>query len=114
VNGWLHTGDVGYFDGDGYLTLVDRIKDLIMRGGENAYPKEIESAIYTNPEVSEAAVVGDPTPCTASAVVGRPNPVYGECRWHSSCRGTAMTPRRRVFDNTSAGCLRSTNCQTSC
>jgi len=102
VNGWLHTGDVGYFDGDGYLTLVDRIKDLIMRGGENAYPKEIESAIYTYPEVSEAAVVG------------RPNPVYGECRWHSSCRGTAMTPRRRLFDNTSAGCLRSTNCQTSC
>lgn len=102
MNGWLHTGDVGYFDGDGYLTLVDRIKDLIMRGGENAYPKEIESAIYTYPEVSEAAVVG------------RPNPVYGECRWHSSCRGTAMTPRRRVFDNTSAGCLRSTNCQTSC
>ena len=102
MNGWLHTGDVGYFDGDGYLTLVDRIKDLIMRGGENAYPKEIESAIYTHPEVSEAAVVG------------RPNPVYGECRWHSSCRGTAMTPRRRVFDNTSAGCLRSTNCQTSC
>jgi acyl-CoA synthetase (AMP-forming)/AMP-acid ligase II len=102
VNGLLHTGNVGYFDGDGYLTLVDRIKDLIMRGGENAYPKEIESAIYTYPEVSEAAVVG------------RPNPVYGECRWHSSCRGTAMTPRRRVFDNTSAGCLRSTNCQTSC
>jgi len=102
VNGWLHTGDVGYFDGDGYLTLVDRIKDLIIRGGENVYPKEIEPAIYTHPEVSEAAVVG------------RPNPVYGECRWHSSCRGTAMTPRRRVFDNTSAGCLRSTNCQTSC
>jgi long-chain acyl-CoA synthetase len=102
VNGWLHTGDVGYFDGDGYLTLVDRIKDLIIRGGENVYPKEIESAIYTHPEVSEAAVVG------------RPNPVYGECRWHSSRRGTAMTPRRRILDDTSAGCLRSTNCQTSC
>jgi long-chain acyl-CoA synthetase len=66
VDGWLHTGDIGYLDSDGYLILVDRAKDMIIRGGENIYPKEIESAIYTHPAVRE------------TAVVGRPDPVYGE------------------------------------
>ena len=61
-NGWLHTGDVGRFDQDGYLTLVDRIKDVIIRGGENIYPKEIEDVLYTDPAVLEAAVVGQPDP----------------------------------------------------
>ena len=60
--GWLHTGDVGRFDDDGYLTLVDRVKDMIIRGGENIYPKEIEDVLYTHPAVLEAAVVGQPDP----------------------------------------------------
>jgi long-chain acyl-CoA synthetase len=60
--GWLHTGDVGRFDSDGYLTLVDRVKDLIIRGGENIYPKEIEDVLYAHPAVLEAAVVGQPDP----------------------------------------------------
>jgi long-chain acyl-CoA synthetase len=60
ADGWLHTGDVGYFDADGYLVLVDRIKDMIIRGGENIYPKEIENVLYTHPAVLEAAVVGRP------------------------------------------------------
>ena len=60
--GWLHTGDVGRFDDDGYLTLVDRVKDLIIRGGENIYPKEIEDVLHTHPAVLEAAVVGQPDP----------------------------------------------------
>jgi len=60
--GWLHTGDVGRFDDDGYLTLVDRVKDLIIRGGENVYPKEIEDVLYAHPAVLEAAVVGQPDP----------------------------------------------------
>jgi acyl-CoA synthetase (AMP-forming)/AMP-acid ligase II len=64
--GWLHTGDLGRFDADGYLTLVDRLKDMIIRGGENVYPKEIEDALYTHPSVSEAAVVG------------RADPLFGE------------------------------------
>jgi acyl-CoA synthetase (AMP-forming)/AMP-acid ligase II len=58
VEGWLHTGDIGCFDDDGYLRIVDRIKDMIIRGGENVYPKEIENALYTHPDVREAAVVG--------------------------------------------------------
>jgi long-chain acyl-CoA synthetase len=58
VDGWLHTGDVGVFDADGYLRIVDRIKDMIIRGGENIYPKEIETALYTHEGVLEAAVVG--------------------------------------------------------
>ena len=64
--GWLRTGDVGCFDADGYLVLVDRVKDMIIRGGENIYPKEIENVLYGHPDVFEAAVVG------------RPHAVFGE------------------------------------
>jgi acyl-CoA synthetase (AMP-forming)/AMP-acid ligase II len=60
VDGWLHTGDIGRIDSDGYLVLVDRVKDMIIRGGENIYPKEIENALYAHPDVLEAAVVGRP------------------------------------------------------
>jgi len=59
-DGWLHTGDVGHFDDDGHLVLVDRVKDMIIRGGENIYPKEIESTLYRHAAVLEAAVVGRP------------------------------------------------------
>lgn len=59
-DGWLHTGDVGVLDEDGYLTIVDRIKDMIIRGGENLYPKEIEATLAEVEGVLEAAVVGRP------------------------------------------------------
>ncbi|MFJ2755600.1 class I adenylate-forming enzyme family protein [Nocardioides sp. NPDC087217] len=59
-DGWLHTGDVGVLDEDGYLTIVDRIKDMIIRGGENIYPKEIETVLHTHDAVLDAAVVGAP------------------------------------------------------
>ncbi len=59
-DGWLHTGDVGRLDEDGYLTIVDRIKDMIIRGGENLYPKEIEVTISELDAVLEVAVVGRP------------------------------------------------------
>lgn len=60
VDGWLHTGDVGVLDEDGYLRLVDRAKDMIIRGGENIYPKEIETAVYSLGGIAEAAVIGRP------------------------------------------------------
>jgi long-chain acyl-CoA synthetase len=58
--GWFHTGDVGYVDEDGYFFIVDRIKDLVIRGGYNVYPREIEEVLYQHPAVAEAAVVGKP------------------------------------------------------
>ncbi|HKA92356.1 MAG TPA: AMP-binding protein [Acidimicrobiia bacterium] len=59
-DGWVHTGDLGYFDPEGYLYLVDRKKDMINRGGYNVYSIEVESALYEHPDVAEAAVVGIP------------------------------------------------------
>jgi acyl-CoA synthetase (AMP-forming)/AMP-acid ligase II len=59
-DGWLHTGDVGILDEDGYLRIVDRIKDMIIRGGENIYPKEIETVLHRHPAVLETSVVGGP------------------------------------------------------
>jgi long-chain acyl-CoA synthetase len=60
VDGWFHTGDVGRVDADGYLTIVDRIKDLIIRGGYNVYPRDVEDALLEHPEVAMAGVVGRP------------------------------------------------------
>jgi long-chain acyl-CoA synthetase len=64
--GWLHTGDIGHLDADGYLYVVDRIKDLIIRGGFNIFPRDIEDVLLGHRDV------------VACAVVGRPDPTYGE------------------------------------
>ncbi|MFZ9628777.1 MAG: AMP-binding protein, partial [Ilumatobacteraceae bacterium] len=67
--GWLHTGDVGSFDDEGYLTLRDRSKDLIISGGMNIYPREVEEALLRHPGVRAVAVVGRPDPEWGEAVV---------------------------------------------
>jgi len=59
-DGWFHTGDIGRMDQDGYFYIVDRKKDLIIRGGMNIYPREIEELLYNHPKVLEAAVIGIP------------------------------------------------------
>jgi long-chain acyl-CoA synthetase len=62
ADGWFRTGDIGVLDADGYLSIVDRMKDLIIRGGFNVYPRELEEVLLTHPGVSLAAVVGVPHP----------------------------------------------------
>jgi fatty-acyl-CoA synthase len=58
--GWMHTGDLATMDADGYVNIVGRIKDMIIRGGENIYPREIEEFLYTHPDVSDVQVIGVP------------------------------------------------------
>ena len=59
-NGWLHTGDGGRFDEDGFLFIVDRVKDMIVSGGENVYSAEVENALSSHPDVAQCAVIGVP------------------------------------------------------
>lgn len=68
-DGWFHTGDIGRFDDDGYLAIVDRKKDLIIRGGFNVYPRDVEDALVAHPAVAMAAVVGRPDPTMGEEVV---------------------------------------------
>jgi len=68
-NGWLHTGDIGYLDEEGYLFIVDRKKDMIIKGGENIYPAELEEILYGLPGIAEAAVIGKPDPLFGETVV---------------------------------------------
>ena len=60
IDGWLHTGDGGYLDDEGFLFIVDRVKDMIISGGENVYSAEVENALYQHPAVNQCAVIGIP------------------------------------------------------
>ncbi|MCK6451986.1 MAG: AMP-binding protein [Alphaproteobacteria bacterium] len=88
-DGWLHTGDLGSLDEDGFLTLKDRSKDMIISGGSNIYPREIEEVLLTHAEVAEAAVVGRPHPEwgeeVMAFVVRRPGGKVGENELDALC-----------------------------
>jgi acyl-CoA synthetase (AMP-forming)/AMP-acid ligase II len=61
VDGWLHTGDVATMDADGFVTIVDRVKDMLISGGENVYPAEIESVLLAHPKIADVGVIGVPS-----------------------------------------------------
>jgi long-chain acyl-CoA synthetase len=93
VDGWLRTGDVAVADDDGFLSLVDRMKDLVIVSGFNVYPAEVEDALRTHPDVADAAVVGAPDARTGEAVVafvvprgGAPAPSLAAVRDHVARR----------------------------
>jgi acyl-CoA synthetase (AMP-forming)/AMP-acid ligase II len=77
-DGWLHTGDAGYLDEDGYLYIHDRMNDVIISGGENIYPAEVESAVYGHPQVADVAVIGVPDETWGEAVKAIVVPKPGE------------------------------------
>jgi len=88
--GWMHTGDGGYVDDDGYLFVVDRLKDMIISGGENVYSIEVENALYRHPGVAQCAVFGVPDPRWGEAVhavvVARPGTILDEEGLRAHCR----------------------------
>ena len=104
AEGWLATGDMGYVDEEGYLFLVDRKKELIIRGGYNVYPREVEEALYAHPDVLEAAVVGFPHETlgeeVAALVVRRPGTTLDVEELEAWARERVAAykyPRRIVF-----------------
>ncbi len=102
ADGWFATGDIGYVDDDGYLFLVDRRKEMIIRGGYNVYPREVEEALYEHPDVLEAAVIGVPDARLgeeiAALVVPRPgtNPDPGDLREWARARVAAYKYPRQI------------------
>jgi len=89
--GWLHTGDLGRMDEDGYIQIVGRLKEMIITGGFNIYPKELEEVIYTHPAVLEAAVVGVPDEAKGEVpkafVALKPGHTMTEQEFFHFCRG---------------------------
>jgi fatty-acyl-CoA synthase len=81
---WMHTGDLAVMDGAGYLNIVGRIKDLVIRGGENVYPREVEEFLYSHPDIEDVQVIGVP------------DAKYGEelCAWVRLRAGSSLTEQQ--------------------
>jgi fatty-acyl-CoA synthase len=92
---WMHTGDLAIMDEEGYLSIVGRIKDMIIRGGENVYPREIEEFLYGHPDVSDVQVIGVPSERYGEEVMAwvklREGAASGEGELVAACRGTIAT-----------------------
>lgn len=90
MNGWLRTGDVGYMDEHGYLYILDRTKDMIISGGNNIYPREVEEVLLCHPAIQEVCVFGVPDPEWGEAVKAvvalRPGHAATEAELISFCR----------------------------
>ncbi len=88
--GWMHTGDLAVMDEEGYVNIAGRIKDMIIRGGENVYPREIEEFLHTHPAISEAQVIGLPDPRLGEEICAcirlRPGATLGEAELREWCR----------------------------
>jgi acyl-CoA synthetase (AMP-forming)/AMP-acid ligase II len=78
ADGWLHTGDLGSMDARGYCYIEGRLKDMIIRGGENIYPREIEQLLFAHPAVADVAVVGVPDPKWGEQVAAFVRPAPGQ------------------------------------
>ena len=92
---WMHTGDLASMDDDGYVSIVGRIKDMIIRGGENVYPREIEEFLYTHPDVADVQVIGVPSARYGEEVMAwvkpKPNASVDAKGLTAFCRGTIAT-----------------------
>ena len=92
---WMHTGDLATMDDDGYVSIVGRIKDMIIRGGENVYPREIEEFLYTHPDVADAQVIGVPSARYGEEVVAwvkpRPGATLDDSELTAFCRNVIAT-----------------------
>jgi fatty-acyl-CoA synthase len=99
--GWMHTGDLAAMDDDGYVKIVGRIKDMIIRGGENIYPREIEEFLYTHPDVVDAQVIGVPSERYGEEVMAwvrlRPGATVTETGLADFCKGRIATFKIPVY-----------------
>lgn len=103
--GWYHSGDIGYLDNEGYLWVKDRVDDMIISGGENIYPREVEDVLYTHPDVLDVAVIGQPDDHwgeTVTAFVVKKDPTLTEAALDECCKNNEelanyKRPRKYVF-----------------
>jgi fatty-acyl-CoA synthase len=93
--GWMHTGDLATIDAEGYVNIVGRIKDMIIRGGENVYPREVEEFLYTHPDVVDVQVIGVPSARYGEEVMAwvrpRPGAAITSDALDAYCRGRIAT-----------------------
>ena len=102
ADGFMHTGDLAVMDDDGYLSIVGRSKDMVIRGGENIYPREVEEFLYTHPDVVDVQVIGVPDVkygeelCAWVRLVGRESRLTGEAAARAGARDSSRTTRCRA------------------